>query len=156
MGNLSISGAQLTCPAGLRPLRCFLGRCHVGLCAPWPPAAGAQPSLSYRAGQPEAPLHTVRLFPSLFSHLNPMSMIPWQELFLAVGASPDVHRQSAWSRLHLAEAAVSWVSHVHLRQEERQTWVAADLLLSPAWSQQSWPSRSRGGRGCWLLMRTCL
>ncbi|ELK36428.1 FLYWCH-type zinc finger-containing protein 1 [Myotis davidii] len=53
---------------------------------------------------------------------DPVSMIPWQELFLAVGASPDVHRQSAWSRLRLAEAAVSWVSHGHRRQEERQTW----------------------------------
>lgn len=55
-----------------------------------------------------------------------------------MGASPDVHRQSAWSRLHLAEAAVSWVSHVHLRQEERQTWVAADvhLFLQPGHSRE--------------------
>lgn len=78
-------------------------------------------------------------------------MIPWQELFLAVGASPDVHRQSAWSRLRLAEAAVSWVSHGHRRQEERQTWVAADvhLFLQPGHSRAGLAGPGEAGAaGC--------
>lgn len=64
-----------------------------------------------------------------------------------MGASPDVHRQSAWSRLRLAEAAVSWVRHVHRRQEERQTWVAADvrLFLHPVTAELAWQVQGRQG-----------
>lgn len=147
VGNLSISGAQLTCPAELRPLRCFLGRCHVGLCAPWPPAAGVQPSLSHRAGQPEAPLHTVRLFPSLFSHLKPGSMIPWQELFLAweparMSTGSQHGADSVWLRPQCPGSATFIGGRRRGRPGWRQTCVS---FSSPVTAELAWQVQGRQG-----------
>lgn len=67
---------------------------------------------------------------------------------MSTGSQPDVHRKSAWSRLHLAEAAVSWVSHVHLRQEERQTRMAAEVhpFLQPGHSRElAWQVQGKQG-----------
>lgn len=57
-----------------------------------------------------------------------MSMIPMAGVVSGRGSQPDVHRKSAWSRLRLAEAAVPWGTHIHLGQEERQSWMAEGCI----------------------------
>lgn len=110
----------------------------MGLGAPWPPAAGRSHPSQLQSRPTRGPtIHCQTFSP----HCSPVeTQCPWEPAY--------VHRKSAWSRLHLAEAAVLWVSHVHLRQEERQTRMAAEVhpFLQPGHSRElAWQVQGKQG-----------
>lgn len=120
--------------------------CPVATCC-W---SAAIPQL--QAAKPEAPLHTVRLFPpSLSFQLKPNvhdphgrgRFWPWEPARMSTG-SQHGHTPPAGGR--------SALGHPHPSEAGGEAELGGGSLVTA----ESWPSRSRGSRGCCLLIRTCL
>lgn len=65
-----------------------------------------------------------------------MSMIPMAGVVSGRGSQPGCPREVSMEQTPSGEAAVPWGTHIHLGQEERQSWMAEGASLSPAWSRQ--------------------